>query len=215
MPLEPADSAALAKAAFDFAVATFILAIIATFILQALHELFLRRIINAALVNRWSARRTPKRGKIAPALLPSRSAFNLPYRQLCGQFAAMVNLDIASGAETGLVRALAGSPGAGEAKVENGTSNTARLQAIGFQAEKAIDELQEYLGTNWIRLNYIFALAIIAAIVAVLIYTPNPFNPKFGTTLDPLEVMLIAVGMVASLIVPIGQRLLEPLIATR
>jgi hypothetical protein len=211
----PDEIANLAKAAFDFAVAAFVLAVVATFILQALHELFLRRLINGWLVRRWLRRRWPAARLFED--VSARSSFNLPYRQLCGQLGAALNTDIASGEESDLMLALAQSgPGtANETTKGSDSGKAARLHALALRAERGIDELQEHIGTRWIRINYLLALLIVAVIVAMLIYAPNTFNPVVDMKFGPIQIMLISVGAVASLIVPIGQRLIEPFIAAR
>jgi hypothetical protein len=215
MAPRPEDITTLAKAAFDFAVAAFILAIVATFILQALHELFLRRLVNGWLVQRWLRRRWPQ-GRLFE-VVSATSSFNLPYRQLCGQFGAAINTDIASGEESDLMRALAksGPQSAEEPTKGSDSGKAARLHALGFRAERGIDELQEHIGTWWIRINYFLALIIIAVMIIILIYTPNPFEPVVGLTFGPVQIMLFSVAGVASLIVPIGQKLIEPVIAAR
>jgi len=196
----PGDLSNLAKAAVDFATAVFVLALIATFILQATHEFGVRALVNRRLVRRFL--------HLKNSYFRTKSMFNLPYRQLCGQFAAAVNVDLAAGKETPLLLSLAKSfERKPSSKVDD---ETARLQALGFSAQQGIDELQERLGTTWIRINYAIALLIIVAIVVVLIYTPNAFEPMARfEELTASRVMLIAVGGVASLVVPLGQRLLE------
>jgi hypothetical protein len=201
----PGDLSNLAKAAIDFAIAVFVLALIATFILQAMLEIGLRTLINRWLVIRFL--------DIGSSYFRTQSIFNLPYRQLCGQFAATINIDLAAGEKTPLLLSLADTS---KFKSFTGSDKNkmAGLQAVGFSAQQGIDELQEHLGTWWIRINYVIAILIIGITVFVLIYTPNAFDPMARLEeWTASRFMLIAVGGIAALVVPLGQRLLERVVA--
>ncbi len=158
----------------------------------------------------------------------------LPYRQLCGQFSAVLNMEVSTGSPTDVALAFADLD-RNELELKTGASSEEakpwelssrklddvemrKLKYLGHRVEQGVDDLQAHLATRWILANYVLSVIIIGAIMAVLIYTPNQFNPTVGLSgTHALEsnILLGTVGLIASLVVPLGQRLFERLMSLR
>ena len=186
MENNPGDISNLAAAAVYFGTATLVLGAIAALVLQALHEIGLRKLLNRAFLSGWfRQRRHPvSHEDISQSFGRNhlRQILNLPYRQLCGQFSAVLNMEVATGAPSDVALAVAeldremlelpasSRPEATRpwdmATQKLSEVEARKLKYVGHRAEQGIDDLQARLATRWILANYLLSVVIISAIMA-------------------------------------------------
>lgn len=194
--------AALAEAILHLAVSSVILGAIAAAVLLFLHEVFfLRSVINTALLAQTNYKILGE----FPWILREPGLRGLPYRQLCGQLSARAALALQRETSSDFKpQYFPDDDGTQRAMDERYHEMQERAQRL----EAEISNLQQRLGSWWLRINYISSIVLIVVVLALI---PNDYGADAGDGF----LVAIVVAALAALLAPLFLQVLERYFSAR
>lgn len=231
----------LAKATWDFATATLILSTLTAVLVQALYDFSLRYYLQSYRIKMWIGGRLTNSTQTLERLSGTKkgSLYSLPYRRLCGQIGNALRNELdyfdysskdskdskdnqdskdnllaifANNAKDELekIKSLSKTPPE-ELTKEKAKELAIARELVAYQAERGLDELQITLGKFLRRAEYVISIFISMVLMAILILTPNSFQPEGWGGF----ILYLSVFLTSGFLAPTFRNLLEKLVYLR